>query len=64
MRPRVAHAHLSLGRLCRRLGHRGKAQEHLGAASALFREMEMPVELAEAESALRNLGRRIGGPPG
>jgi tetratricopeptide (TPR) repeat protein len=58
MRPLVAHCHLGLGKLYRRTGKREQAQEHLTAATTLYREMDMRywLEKAEAESQ----GRRGG----
>ena len=41
MRPLVAHCHLGLGKLYRRTGKQQQAQEHLSAATAMYREMEM-----------------------
>ncbi len=41
MRPLVAHCHLGLGKLHRRMGKREKAQEHLTTATAMYREMDM-----------------------
>jgi tetratricopeptide (TPR) repeat protein len=51
MRPLVAHCHLGLGKLYRRTGDRAKAHEHLMAASAMYREMNMGFWLEKAESA-------------
>jgi tetratricopeptide (TPR) repeat protein len=45
MRPLVAHCHLGLGRLYRRTGKRGQAQEHLTTATAMYGEMDMPFSL-------------------
>jgi class 3 adenylate cyclase/tetratricopeptide (TPR) repeat protein len=53
MRPLVAHVHLGLGRLGTRERRGAEAREHLLTAAALYREMGMPVWLAEAETALR-----------
>jgi tetratricopeptide (TPR) repeat protein len=52
MRPLVAHCHLGLGKLYRRTGKREQAQEHLGIATTMYREMGMTywVEQAEKES--------------
>ena len=55
MRPLVAHCHLGLGRLCRRIGDRAKAGEHVAAATAMYREMDMSFWLAQAEADLRPL---------
>jgi tetratricopeptide (TPR) repeat protein len=41
MRPLVAHCHLGLGRLDRRVGDRARAGEHLALAATMYREMEM-----------------------
>jgi tetratricopeptide (TPR) repeat protein len=41
MRPLVAHCHLGLGKLYRRLGKREQAQEHLTTAATMYREMDM-----------------------
>jgi tetratricopeptide (TPR) repeat protein len=41
MRPLVAHCHFGLGKLYRRLGKRQEAREHLTAAAAMYREMDM-----------------------
>ena len=48
MRPLIAHCHLGLGRLHRRT--RGPAEEHLSAARAMYREMDMGFWLAQAEA--------------
>jgi DNA-binding NtrC family response regulator/tetratricopeptide (TPR) repeat protein len=52
MRPLLAHCHLGLGRLERRLGGRVKAQEHLATATTMYREMTMDFWLAHAEKML------------
>jgi hypothetical protein len=51
MRPLVAHCHLGLGKLSRRIDQREQAREHLTAA-AMYHEMGMThwLEQAEAES--------------
>jgi hypothetical protein len=53
MRPLVAHCHLGLGKLNRRKGKLQEAQEHLTAATAMYRDMDMTywLEQAEAEQA-------------
>jgi tetratricopeptide (TPR) repeat protein len=58
LRPLAAHCHLGLGRLYRRTGDPGKADEHLTAATALYREMDMGTGLTEAEAALGPPPRR------
>jgi len=51
MRPLVAHCHLGLGKMHRRAGNQGRAQEELAIARAMYREMEMAYwpERTEAE---------------
>ena len=56
MRPLLAHCHLGLGRLYRRTGRRQDAQEHLGAAVTMYREMDMRFWLEQAEAEQRRLG--------
>ena len=56
MRPLVAHCHLGLARLYRRTGQRQKAQDHLTAASTMYREMEMAFWLEQAEAEMRERG--------
>jgi sugar phosphate isomerase/epimerase len=41
MRPLVAHCHVGLGKLYRRIGSRQQAEEHLTMAIAMMREVEM-----------------------
>jgi tetratricopeptide (TPR) repeat protein len=55
MRPLLARCHLALGLLYRRAGQRGSAEQHLGLAITLFREMDMGHWLEEAEKGLRGL---------
>ncbi len=56
MRPLVAHCHLGLGKLYRRTGEGAKASEHLTTATAMYREMDMSLWLAQAEAALKGAG--------
>jgi hypothetical protein len=56
MRPVVAHCHLGLGKLYRGAGRRDPAQEHLRAATAMYREMDMRFWLEQAEGQLGGLG--------
>jgi tetratricopeptide (TPR) repeat protein len=49
MRPLVAHCHLGLGKLYRRTGARKQAQEHVATATTMYREMDMPFWLEQAE---------------
>jgi hypothetical protein len=41
MRPLAAHRRLGLGKLYRRIGDGGKAQQHLTTAATMYREMGM-----------------------
>jgi len=50
MRPLIAHCHLGLGKLYRRTGKREQAQEHLTAATTMYREMDMRFWLEKAEA--------------
>jgi len=56
MRPLVAHCHLGLGKLYQRTGDRSHAEEHLTAAIALFREMDMRSWWEESTTELNQLG--------
>jgi tetratricopeptide (TPR) repeat protein len=53
MRPLVAHCHLGLGKYYRRTGKRGQAQEHLAAATAMYRDMGMTHWLEQAVAEMR-----------
>jgi class 3 adenylate cyclase len=55
MRPLIAHCHLGLGKLYRRIGSRQQAEEHLTTATAMMREMQMGLWLEKAESELKEL---------
>jgi len=50
MRPLVAHCHLGLGKVYRRTGDEVKAEEHLRAATIMYRELDMGFWLAQAET--------------
>jgi tetratricopeptide (TPR) repeat protein len=52
MRPLIAHCHVGLGKLYRRIGSRQQAEEHLMTATAMMREMEMGLWLEQAEAEL------------
>ena len=52
MRPLVAHCHLGLGKLYRRAGKGQQAQEHLTAATTMYREMDMRFWLEQAEAIM------------
>jgi tetratricopeptide (TPR) repeat protein len=56
MRPLVAHCLLGLGSLHRQGGDRARFAEHLAAAAALYREMDMPLGLAETRAEQGRLG--------
>jgi len=56
MRPLVAHCHLGLGKLHRRTGNRGLAQEHLTTATAMYREMDMAYWLGQAAAEIQQPG--------
>ena len=49
MRPLIAHCHLGLGKLYRRIGQPEQAQEHLTIATTMYREMGMTYWLEKAE---------------
>jgi tetratricopeptide (TPR) repeat protein len=51
MRPLVAHCHLGLGTLYRRVGRDDEAQAELATAAELYRAMEMSFWLERAEAA-------------
>jgi tetratricopeptide (TPR) repeat protein len=58
MRPLVAHCHVGLGKLYRRIGsRRQQAEEHLATAIAMMREVEMGSWLEQAEAELKELGK-------
>ena len=52
MRPLVAHCHLGLGQLYRRIGDRAKRDEALQTAITMYREMDMGFWRDQAEAAL------------
>jgi tetratricopeptide (TPR) repeat protein len=54
MRPLIAHCHLGLGKLSRRIGDHAKAQEHLTTAATMYGEMGMTFWLEKAEAVLRS----------
>ncbi len=55
MRPLVAHCHLGLGKLYLRTGTREQAQKHFTTATTLYRAMDMPFWLEQAETEMRQL---------
>jgi tetratricopeptide (TPR) repeat protein len=56
MRPLQAHCHLGLGTLYAKLGQRQQARAELYAAIDLYRAMDMPFWLPQAEAALAQAG--------
>ena len=55
MRPLVAHCHLGLGKLYRRIGDRVRAEEHLTLAATMYHEMDMRFWLEKAEREIGEL---------
>jgi tetratricopeptide (TPR) repeat protein len=53
MRPLVAHCHLGLGKLYRRIGKQQDAQEQLATAETMYREMDMQFWLEQAEAGMK-----------
>ena len=58
MRPLIGHCQLGLGRLYGRLGKREQAAEMLGVAAAMYRDMDMPFWLEQAQAELLAVGGR------
>ena len=56
MRPLAAHCHRGLGTLHQRTGKRREAQEHLGTAVTMYRDMDTRFWLERAEAALGAAG--------
>jgi tetratricopeptide (TPR) repeat protein len=56
MRPLVAHCHLGLGKLYRRIGNRDKSRELLTTAITMYREMQMVFWLEQADTEVHQLG--------
>jgi Tetratricopeptide repeat len=56
MRPLVAHCHLGLGKLYRRIGNREPAREHLQTATTMYREMDVRLWREQAETAIAEVG--------
>jgi tetratricopeptide (TPR) repeat protein len=57
MRPLLARTHLGIGRLYIRASDRGRAEDHLLAATRLVITTDMPLWLRQAVSSLSELGR-------
>jgi tetratricopeptide (TPR) repeat protein len=53
MRPLVAHCHVGLGKMYRRIGKRQQAEEHLTTGIAMMRDMQMGLWLEEAAAELK-----------
>lgn len=53
MRPLVAHCHIGLARLYRRTRKPTEADEHVAAATAMYREMGMTYWLEKAQAEMR-----------
>ncbi len=56
MHPLAAHCHLGIGKLYRRPGKREQGREHLTAATAMYREMNMSFWLQKAEAEIHQPG--------
>ena len=56
MRPLVAHCHLGLGTLYRKIGRHDEAHAELATAAEMYRAMDMTFWLAKAEAALAGVG--------
>ena len=50
MRPLVAHCHLGMGQLYRRMGKPEDAREHLTTATMMYHEMDMDYSLGQEEA--------------
>jgi class 3 adenylate cyclase/tetratricopeptide (TPR) repeat protein len=59
MRPLVAHCHLGLGTLYRRVGRDEQAQAELTTAAEMYRAMEMPFWLERAEAELGKIASAL-----
>jgi hypothetical protein len=57
MRPLAAHCHFGLGKVYRQMGKREQAQEHLTAATTMYREMGMTFWLEKADAKLGGVER-------
>jgi uncharacterized protein HemY len=55
MRPLVAHGHLGLGALCRRVGTHERASEYFSIATALYQEMAMRFWSGQAQDEMQAL---------
>jgi tetratricopeptide (TPR) repeat protein len=55
MRPLSAHCHAGLAKISRRMGKQDLARQHLTAATAMYREMDMRLSLGQAEVEMSGL---------
>jgi tetratricopeptide (TPR) repeat protein len=55
LRPLIAHCHLGLGQLYGRVGKCQETREHLAAAAAMYREMDMGLWLEQTEAEFGRL---------
>jgi tetratricopeptide (TPR) repeat protein len=55
LRPLMAHCHLGLGKLARHAGQPAKARDEFGAATTMWREMDVRFWFEQAEAELRQL---------
>ncbi len=53
MRPLVAHCHLALDKLYRRIGQQEQAREHLTTATTMYPEMDRRFWLEQMEAELK-----------
>ena len=56
MRPLIAHCHLGLAKLYRRIGGQKPAREHLNTATTMYREMAMMYWLEQAVNETSQIG--------
>jgi tetratricopeptide (TPR) repeat protein len=55
MRPLVAHCHLGLGKLHGQIGKRPEARKHFTTATTMYRELNMPFWLEQAQAEMTAL---------
>jgi tetratricopeptide (TPR) repeat protein len=55
MRPLIAHCHVGLGKLYRRIKKREQVEQHLTTGTTMMREMEMGLWLEKAQAELNEL---------
>ena len=55
LRPLMAHCHLGLGKLAWHAGQPAKARDEFGAATTMWREMDVRFWFEQAEAELRQL---------